>query len=259
MTKKFILYLIFTLPVAVLSLAKTWEVPAGSVNNKITVEVEFPGNSETISCKVEKVPEMVKYISFTDNKRNDNRKVISVGDDSIKKSPKAPLVKYAPFKNAENRVNNKSILKKYVLYFDIDEKSKTGETGKIELKFSDSSGKVWHKVVDLKIASETSNTLTPVNDISKEINKLFVCKPNPFGICTEIKFSLVKKEAVQVCIYDIQGRLVKTIVSETVVPGTHLFNWDGKNNNGQYAANGVYFISIKAESFYAANKVIYIK
>ena len=259
MTKKFVLYLVFTLPVAVLSLAKTWEVPAGSVNNKITVEVEFPGNSEAISCKIEKVPEMIKYISFMDNKRNDNRKVISAGDDSIRKSPKAPLVKYAPFKNSDNRVNNKSILKEYVFYFDVDEKRNTGETGKLELKFSDSSGKVWHKVVDLKIASETSDALIPVSDIPKEINKLFVCKPNPFGICTEIKFSLAQKEVVQVSIYDIQGRLVKTIVNETVVPGTHIFNWDGKNSAGQYAANGVYFISIKAESFYAANKVIYIK
>lgn len=259
MFKKAVIVLTLAQILTTICNAKTWEVPSGSCENKITIEVEFPGNSDAVSCKIEKVPEMITYISFMDDKRNDKRKVMSAGDDSIRKNIKAPLVKYAPFKSADNRVNNKSILKEYVFYFDVDDKSKIGETGKIELKFSDYSGRTWYKNVDIKITPKTNVVLNPVTDKPKEINNLFVCKPNPFGVYTEIKFSLAQKEAVQVSIYDIQGRLVKTIVNGTIAPGTHLLNWDGKDNAGQYAANGVYFISVKAESFYAANKVVYIK
>ncbi|MBI4726531.1 T9SS type A sorting domain-containing protein [candidate division TA06 bacterium] len=259
MLKKILFIFVLALLAANLGNAKTWEVPSGSCENKITVVAEFPSNSDVVSCKIVKVPEMIKYISFMDDKRNDNRKVIPAGDDSIRNSCITPLVKYAPFKSANNRVNKKSILKEYVFYFDVDEKSKTGETGKIELKFSDSSGRMWYKNVDIKITPGANVALNPITDKPKEINNLFACKPNPFGVYTEIKFSLAKKEAVQVSIYDIQGRLVKTIVNGTIAPGTHLLNWDGKDNAGQYAANGVYFISVKAESFYAANKVVYIK
>jgi len=259
MTKKLILFLVFTLPFGFLSLAKTWEVPSGSTNNKITIEAEFPGDAAAISCKIDKVPEIIKYIVFWGDDTIGIKKTMPLGEKGGENRRIITLMKYTPFKKAENRDNNKNILKKYEFYFDVDEKSKVGETGLVEFKLSDSFGRTWIKKIDIKITNPKNNAVELATDKPVETNKPFICGPNPFKISTEIKFSLAKKEAVQVSIYDIQGRLVKTIVNETVAPGTHLLNWDGKNNAGRYASNGVYFISIKTESFYVANKVVYIK
>ncbi|NBU04812.1 MAG: T9SS C-terminal target domain-containing protein [Sphingobacteriia bacterium] len=73
--------------------------------------------------------------------------------------------------------------------------------------------------------------------------------PNPFANETKIEFSLTKAEKTNITIFNANGILVNHLLSETVVPkGKFEVIWDGKDNNGNALASGVYWYSITGES-----------
>jgi predicted outer membrane repeat protein len=78
--------------------------------------------------------------------------------------------------------------------------------------------------------------------------------PNPFNPQTTINFQLPDNGEVNLSIYNIKGQKVKTIVNEKLEQGLHQIIWDGKNDNNQYVASGVYFYKLKVN-----NKNIAIK
>jgi 5'-nucleotidase len=64
--------------------------------------------------------------------------------------------------------------------------------------------------------------------------------PNPFNPSTSIQFSLDRDQPVQLAVYDVTGRLVRTLVSETRTAGAHSVVWNGTDNGGNPAPSGVY-------------------
>jgi flagellar hook capping protein FlgD/WD40 repeat protein len=69
--------------------------------------------------------------------------------------------------------------------------------------------------------------------------------PNPFNPMTRIKFSVSKAGNYSLRLYDVQGRLVKTVANGNFGAGTHEATWDGRMNNGAVAASGVYYAKIQ--------------
>lgn len=69
--------------------------------------------------------------------------------------------------------------------------------------------------------------------------------PNPFNPQTTISFNLSENGKVNLSIYNIKGQKIKTIVNEKLEQGLHQITWDGKNDNNQYVASGVYFYKLK--------------
>jgi len=84
--------------------------------------------------------------------------------------------------------------------------------------------------------------------------KLFQNYPNPFNPITKIKYCIPKNCFVQITIYDVLGREVKTIQSEYKNPGTYLIEF-----NGSYLNSGVYYYYIKADDYSDVKKMILIK
>ncbi len=72
--------------------------------------------------------------------------------------------------------------------------------------------------------------------------------PNPFNPETNIGFRISDVGIVQLKIYDISGRLLKTLVNESMNAGDYTSVWDGKNRFGQEVSSGIYFyqLSVKA-------------
>jgi len=60
-------------------------------------------------------------------------------------------------------------------------------------------------------------------------------------------------------VYDILGRLVRTIVDEDMSPGFYSKHWDGLNDNGFGISSGVYFYSITAGDFRQTKKMLLLK
>ena len=66
--------------------------------------------------------------------------------------------------------------------------------------------------------------------------------PNPFNPMTEIRFSVgPDAQRARLQVYDLHGRLIQTLLDETVQPGVHSVTWQGRNDRGEQAASGQYF------------------
>ncbi len=70
--------------------------------------------------------------------------------------------------------------------------------------------------------------------------------PNPFNPATEIRYSLARAGAVQLSVYDVAGRCVRTLVDDVLPLGNHQARWDGRNQSGQAVASGVYFARLRS-------------
>jgi hypothetical protein len=77
--------------------------------------------------------------------------------------------------------------------------------------------------------------------------KLRPAFPNPFGAKTRVHFDLHKESRVDLAIYDVRGRLVRRFAAATLLPGRHHVTWGGRDNNGQRAADGVYFLAVSVD------------
>ena len=85
-------------------------------------------------------------------------------------------------------------------------------------------------------------------------------EPNPFNPTTRIRFTLIRDEAVHLAIYDLAGRLVKTLVNRRMTAGEDLrVVWDGTDRYGMRVKSGVYVYTITTPSFTQSRKMILIK
>jgi len=73
-----------------------------------------------------------------------------------------------------------------------------------------------------------------------------VSQPNPFRESTEIKFSLARGSAVNLEIYDLAGRKVRSLQAGDLGAGDHQVRWDGRNEAGRRVASGVYFARLES-------------
>jgi hypothetical protein len=69
--------------------------------------------------------------------------------------------------------------------------------------------------------------------------------PNPVAAMgTDIRFRLAQDGAVRVSIFDIQGRVVRTLTEGFETAGEHTVHWDGRDARGSNLASGLYFYTL---------------
>ncbi len=86
--------------------------------------------------------------------------------------------------------------------------------------------------------------------------------PNPFNPATTISFNIPEKfsnSLVRLSIYNIQGRLIKTILNRNLSAGNYLYKWDGRNDNGKKVSSGVYITDLKVDDQMKSLKIILLK
>ena len=69
--------------------------------------------------------------------------------------------------------------------------------------------------------------------------------PNPFNPSTEIRYVLPSEGRVELAIYDVMGRLVRSLVSEVRPAGENAVRWNGQDNNGRGVASGTYYARLQ--------------
>jgi hypothetical protein len=108
-------------------------------------------------------------------------------------------------------------------------------------------------------------TATPTGAEEGEVfaNRLGHARPNPFNPLTTIEYSLSSPGRVSVRVYDLAGRVVRTLIDSAVDAGPHMAMWDGTTDTGQRAASGVYFVKMEAaghmDAFHATRKLVLLK
>jgi flagellar hook assembly protein FlgD len=88
---------------------------------------------------------------------------------------------------------------------------------------------------------------------------LFQNYPNPFNSATKIRYDVPITCRVNLDIYNILGRKVRTLVDKWMDAGSYSVTWDGKTESGQTAASGVYLYHIRAGRFISTKKMILMK
>ena len=84
--------------------------------------------------------------------------------------------------------------------------------------------------------------------------------PNPFNPTTEISFVVPDGGAnVALRVYDITGRLVRTLVEGNEPAGTRTVTWSGENDRGQPVPSGTYFYHLTGPSFSEKKKMVLLK
>jgi hypothetical protein len=100
--------------------------------------------------------------------------------------------------------------------------------------------------IDDLVISWTPTAITDEPITTPRIFSLNQNYPNPFNPSTRIEFSLVSREHVELSIYDLLGRKIRTLFDAELEPGSHAAIWDGAIANGQDAASGVYLYKLSA-------------
>ncbi len=88
--------------------------------------------------------------------------------------------------------------------------------------------------------------------------------PNPFNPETWIPYQLAKPSEVTITIFDVRGRVVRTLILGTQSAGIYRSRnkaayWDGKNAFGEKVAGGLYFYMLTAGEFTATRKMLILK
>lgn len=88
--------------------------------------------------------------------------------------------------------------------------------------------------------------------------------PNPFNPETWIPYQLSESAEVTIQIYDVTGKLIRTLSLGRQLPGLYISkskaaHWDGKNHTGESVATGIYYYRMEAGKFVAIRKMIITK
>ena len=84
--------------------------------------------------------------------------------------------------------------------------------------------------------------------------------PNPFNLHTTISFTLSQPANLKLNIYDIKGRLVKSLFNtEMWQAGFYSINWNGMDDAGKTVSSGVYIVKMECVDFYEVNKILLVK
>lgn len=105
----------------------------------------------------------------------------------------------------------------------------------------------------------TQVTSVDENNGLPEVYSLSQNYPNPFNPSTKIEYTIPKltknnSSQVELKIYDLLGREVKTLVNKIQSPGSYEINFNANN-----LATGIYFYTLKAGDFYQTKKMMLIK
>jgi hypothetical protein len=84
-------------------------------------------------------------------------------------------------------------------------------------------------------------------------------QPNPFNPSTTISFDVPVAGRVSVQVFDLSGRLVRTLVDASLAAASHVVPWDGTDDAGQRVASGAYHCRVTTTSTTATAKMLLLK
>ena len=97
------------------------------------------------------------------------------------------------------------------------------------------------------------------NEIYPHEFQLHAAYPNPFNPVTTISYDMPVGEQFTIGIYDLTGKLVKTLITDkqSVSPG--IVHWNGQSDTGKHLPSGVYFYRLSSAEFAATRKIVLLK
>jgi len=95
--------------------------------------------------------------------------------------------------------------------------------------------------------------------LSPNVFSLHQNYPNPFNPTTLIKYDLAEDALVSISIYDVTGRMVKSLINMNQSTGYHSLRWNATNDIGESVSAGMYIYTIQAGQYRATKKMVLLK
>jgi hypothetical protein len=90
-----------------------------------------------------------------------------------------------------------------------------------------------------------------------EVFQLSAPRPNPSRGISEIRFLLPSARSVEIDLFDLAGRRVRSLVSGAVLPpGQHAITWDGRDGSAARVGSGLYFLRVRAGRDFGIRKLV---
>ena len=83
--------------------------------------------------------------------------------------------------------------------------------------------------------------------------------PNPFNSITHIDYQVPIDNHINITIYDIMGREVKTLMDQVQIKGIYTIDWNGQSEYGKSVSTGVYYFQFTSNGFSDEKKMIFLK
>ena len=101
-----------------------------------------------------------------------------------------------------------------------------------------------------------------MNIFNSKLPKDFSLKqnyPNPFNPNTSLRYDLPNDGLVNIAIYDMMGRIVKTLVNGSQTAGFKSVQWNATNDRNEPVSAGLYLYTIQAGEFRQTKKMVLLK
>jgi len=85
------------------------------------------------------------------------------------------------------------------------------------------------------------------------------CYPNPFNPVTTLRYDLPQDGLVNITIYDMMGRKVKTLINDSQTAGFKSVQWNATNDRNEPVSAGLYLYTIQAGEYRQTKKMILLK
>ena len=97
-----------------------------------------------------------------------------------------------------------------------------------------------------------------INQLPHAFN-LYNNYPNPFNPVTTLRYDLPEDALVNITIYDIMGRIVRTLINSQQNAGFKSIQWNATNDAGSPLSAGLYLYKIQADNFVQIRKMVLLK
>jgi hypothetical protein len=125
-----------------------------------------------------------------------------------------------------------------------------------QVYFTDNCGDPHNQVLTLDLQPDTLPT--PVGGPTYQ-NRLEANIPNPFNPSTTIRYEVAESGPASIRVYDVSGKLVRTLVNRSHDVGPYETRWDGRDDSGRRVASGVYFYRLESGRFTQTRRMVLLK
>lgn len=138
-----------------------------------------------------------------------------------------------------------------------------GDTVRVRFRFVSDGADVEEGLYidDVSVSTEAapSGSWAPDETAAESPIALHQNRPNPFRLSTNIGFTMAAEGPVTLSVYNVQGRLIRTLIDEPRSAGPYEASWDGRDEFGVDVAAGVYMCRLSFGEHEATRKIILVR